>query len=160
MGLLEQLPKKKAISQPVRTRQIRQGKLHSRDGLGSLLLLGCFLLFLTPLRAAVVNVIIDPASNPIQTPSGEIVPDGTALFVVSYKTTQDAFFTALRGASFASDLVTVFSNQLKFFNSTPFFKGDYGTYENPDIGWSLEGGAIAEITPTTSSNLPIFTLFS
>jgi hypothetical protein len=137
--------------------------LQSRTGLYSLFF-GCSLFFLplllTPLRAAVVNVSINPETSPLQTPSGNIVPDGTALFVVSYKTTQDAFFTALRGASSAADLVAVFSNQLQFFNSTPFLKGDYGTYENPDIGWSSEGGAIAEITPTTTSNLPIFMLLS
>jgi hypothetical protein len=139
------------------------GRLQSRTGLYSLFF-GCSLFFLplllTPLRAAVVNVSINPETSPLQTPSGNIVPDGTALFVVSYKTTQDAFFTALRGASSAADLVAVFSNQLQFFNSTPFLKGDYGTYENPDIGWSSEGGAIAEITPTTTSNLPIFMLLS
>jgi hypothetical protein len=144
-----------------RTRPTFSGRLQSRTALDSLFF-GCsfLLLLLTPLRAAVVNVSIDPAVNPIQTPSAAIIPDGTALFVVSYKTTQDAFFSALRGASSAADLVTVFSNQLKFFNSTPFLKGDYGTYENPEIGWSSEGGAVAEITPTTTSNLPIFTLFS
>jgi len=139
------------------------GRLQSGTGLDSLFF-GCsfffLLLLLTPLQAAVVNVIINPETNPIQTPSGNIVPDGTALFVVSYKTTQDAFFTALRGASTAADLVAVFSNQLQFFNSTPFLKGDYGTYENPEIGWSSEGGAIAETTPTTTSDLPVFTLFS
>ena len=139
------------------------GRLQIRTGLDSLFF-GCsffsLLLLLTPLQAAVVNVIINPETNPIQTPSGNIVPEGTALFIVSYKTTQDAFFTALQGASTAADLVSVFSNQLQFFNSTPFLKGDYGTYENPEFGWSSEGGAIAEITPTTTSNLPVFTLFS
>ena len=143
-----------------RTPFTRFDKFHSGTRLSSLFLFGCFLLLLTPLRAAVVNVSIDPAVNPVQTPSTAIIPDGTALFVVSYKTTQDAFFTALRGAASSADLATVFSSQLKFFNSTPFLKGDYGTYENPDIGWSSEGGAIAEISPTTTSNLPIFTLFS
>ena len=146
-----------------RTRPTFSGRLQSRAGLDSLFF-SCTLIFLllplTPLQAAVVNVSIDPSVNPIQNPSSAIIPDGTALFVVSYKTTQDAFFSALRGASSAADLVTVFSTQLKFFNSTPFLKGDYGTYENPDIGWGSEGGAIAEITPTTTSNLPIFTLFS
>jgi len=150
-------------TQTNRTRPTFSGRLQSRAGLDSLFF-SCTLIFLllllTPLQAAVVNVSIDPAVNPIQTPSSAIIPDGTALFVVSYKTTQDAFFSALRGASSAADLVTVFSTQLKFFNSTPFLKGDYGTYENPEIGWSSEGGAIAEISPTTTSNLPIFTLFS
>jgi len=155
--------KKGSRTQTNRTRPTFSGRLQSRAGLDSLFF-SCTLIFLllllTPLQAAVVNVSIDPAVNPIQTPSSAIIPDGTALFVVSYKTTQDAFFSALRGASSAADLVTVFSTQLKFFNSTPFLKGDYGTYENPEIGWSSEGGAVAEITPTTTSNLPIFTLFS
>ena len=150
-------------TQPNRASPTNSGRLQSRAGLDSLFF-GCSLFFLllllTPLRAAVVNVSINPQTSPLQTPSGNIVPDGTALFVVSYKTTQDAFFTALRGAISAADLVNVFSNQLQFFNSTPFLKGDYGTYENPDIGWSSEGGAIAEITPTTTSNLPIFMLLS
>ena len=107
-----------------------------------------------------MNVLIDPTVNPVQTPSGSIVPDGTALFVVSYKNNQVDFFTALRGASSSADLVAVFSNQLQFFNSTPFLKGDYGTYDDPAIGWTSEGGAAAEILPTTTSNLPIFVLFS
>jgi hypothetical protein len=107
-----------------------------------------------------VNVLIDPTVNPVQTTSGGIVPDGTALFVVSYKTTQVDFFTALSGATTASDLVNVFSNQLKFFNTNPFVKPDYGTYDDPSIGWTSEGGAAAEISPTTTSNLPIFVLFS
>ena len=152
--------KTESRTQTNRTRPTSSGRLHRRTGLGSLIVFGFFLVLLTPLRAAVVNVIINPETNPVQTTSGNIVPDGTALFVVSYKTTQDAFFTALRGAASSADLATVFSTQLKFFNSTPFLKGDYGTYENPEIGWSSEGGAIAEISPTTTSNLPIFTLFS
>jgi len=146
--------------QSTRTPRTRLIRLNKRTGLGFFLFFGCALLLLTPLRAAVVNVSIDPAVNPIQTPSAAIIPDGTALFVVSYNTTQDAFFTALRGASSASDLVTVFSNQLKFFNAVPFLKGDYATYDNPDIGWSSEGGATAQIDATTTSNLPIFALFS
>ncbi|NBT48474.1 MAG: hypothetical protein EBT07_11795, partial [Actinobacteria bacterium] len=110
--------------------------------------------------AATVNVSIDPAVNPIQVAgtTGNSIPDGTALFVVSYKTTQDAFFTALRGASSASDLVTVFSNQLKFFNAVPFLKGAYDV--DSAIGWSSEGGAITQVDTTTTSNLPIFALFS
>ena len=155
--------KKGSRTQTNRASAINSGRLQSRTGLDSPFF-GCslfsLLLLLTPLRAAVVNVSINPETSPLQTPSGTIVPDGTALFVVSYKTTQDAFFTALRGATTAADLVAVFSNQLQFFNSTPFLKGDYGTYENPNIGWSSEGGASAEITPTTASNLPVFTLFS
>ena len=123
---------------------------------------GCLSLILSTSEAAVSQVIvtIDPELYPVQNTSGGVVPDGTALFVVSYKTTQDAFFTALRGASSAADLVAVFSNQLQFFNSTPFLKGDYGTYENSAIGWNSGGGAIAEVTTTTTSNLPIFVLFS
>jgi hypothetical protein len=155
--------KKGSRTQTNRASAINSGRLQSRTRLDSLFS-GCslfsLLLLLTPLRAAVVNVSINPETSPLQTHSGSIVPDGTALFVVSYKTTQDAFFTALRGANTAADLVAVFSNQLQFFNSTPFLKGDYGTYENPNIGWSSEGGATAEITPTTTSNLPVFTLFS
>ena len=114
--------------------------------------------------AATVNVNIDPAENPIQVAgtTGNSIPDGTALFVVSYKTTQDAFFTALRGASSASDLVTVFSNQLKFFNAVPFLKGDYQVDEETGSasGWRSEGGAITQVDTTTTSNLPIFALFS
>jgi len=150
-------------TQTNRASPTNSARLRSRTGLDSLFF-GCSTFFLlsllTPLRAAVVNVTINPETNPIQTSSGNIVPDGTALFVVSYKTTQDDFFTALRGASSAAELVAVFSNQLQFFNSTPLFKGDYGTYENPAIGWSSEGGASAEITKTLTSNLPIFALFS
>ena len=151
-------------TQTNRASPTKSGRLERRTRLESLFF-GCSLFFLllllTPLRAAVVNVGIEPAFNPLQTPSAATIPDGTALFVVSYKTTQEAFFTALRGASSSADLVAVFSNQLQFFNSTPFLKGDYGTYEeNTEIGWNSEGGAIAEITPTTTSNLPIFTLFS
>ena len=142
-----------------RTRSTRSGRLQGRARLCSFLF-GFFLLLQSTLPAEVVNIQIDPTLNPIQTPSGGIVPDGTALFVVSYKTTQDAFFTALRGATTASDLVTVFSSQLKFFNPDPFVKPDYGTYGNPEIGWTSEGGAAAEISPTTTSNLPIFVLFS
>ncbi|MCX6946402.1 MAG: hypothetical protein NTU87_00860 [Verrucomicrobia bacterium] len=123
---------------------------------------GCLSLILSTSEAAVSQVIvtIDPELYPVQNTSGDVVPDGTALFVVSYKTTQEAFFTALRGASSAADLIAVFSNQLKFFNSDPFLKGDYGTYENSAIGWNSGGGAIAEVTTTTTSNLPIFVLFS
>ena len=117
----------------------------------------CFLFSTAP--AATVNVGLVP-EYPIQATSSVAVTDGTALFIVSYKTTQEAFFTALRGANSADALVSVFRNELQFFNSTPFLKGDYGTYENPDIGWSSGGGAIAEITPTTTSLLPIFALFS
>lgn len=161
--MLEIWKKQGGWTQTNRASPTNSGRLQSRAGLDSLFF-GCslfsLLLLLTPLRAAVVNVSINPETSPLQTPSGNIVPDGTALFVVSYKTTQDAFFTALRGAISAADLVNVFSNQLQFFNSTPFSKGDYGTYENPEIGWSSEGGAIAEITPTTTSNLPIFMLLS
>ncbi|NBR71016.1 MAG: hypothetical protein EBT75_02790 [Proteobacteria bacterium] len=56
--------------------------------------------------------------------------------------------------------MTVFSNQLKFFNAVPFLKGDYGTYVDPTIGWNSEGGAITQVDTTTTSNLPIFALFS
>ena len=142
-----------------RTRSTHRGSLQGRTRLCSLLY-GFFLLLNSTLLAEVVNVLIDPTVNPIQTPSGSIIPDGTALFVVSYKTTQDAFFTALRGASSAEDLVSVFSAQLQFFNPAPFVKPDYGTYEDPAIGWTPEGGAAAAISPTTTSNLPIFVLFS
>ena len=142
-----------------RTRSTWTGRLQGRTRLCPLLY-GFFLLLHSTLQAEVVNVLIDPTVNPIQTSSGGIVPDGTALFVVSYKTTQVDFFTALRGATTASDLVNVFSNQLKFFNTNPFVKPDYGTYDDPAIGWTSEGGAAAEITPTTTSNLPIFVLFS
>jgi len=128
----------------------------------SLCTVGCLSLILSSSEAAVsiVNVTIDPVLNPVQDTSGDVVPDGTALFVVSYKTNQDSFFTALRAANSADALVSVFQNQLNFFNSTPYVKPDFGTYENPDIGWSSEGGARAEITTTTTSNLPIFVLFS
>ncbi|NBV97299.1 MAG: hypothetical protein EBT30_07120, partial [Verrucomicrobia bacterium] len=54
--------------------------------------------------------------------------------------------------------MTVFSNQLKFFNAVPFLKGAYDV--DSAIGWSSEGGAITQVDTTTTSNLPIFALFS
>jgi hypothetical protein len=126
--------------------------------LRSLLILSslCFLHSTSP--AATINVAIDPTINPIQGITGDSAPDGTALFVVSYKTTQDAFFTALRGASSAADLVAVFSNQLNFFNSTPIQKGTYD--EALMVGWQSDAGAAISTTTTTTQNLPIFGLFS
>lgn len=144
----------------IQSQDIRPRTFFSR--IAALSSLVCYTFLQSVSTAATVNVSIDSAVNAIQVPgtTGDSVPDGTALFVVSYKTTQDAFFTALRGASSASDLVAVFSNQLNFFNAVPFLKGDYGTYEDPTIGWNSEGGAITQVDPTTTSNLPIFALFS
>ena len=131
----------------IQSQDIRPRTFFSR--IAALSSLVCFTFLQSVSTAATVNVSIDSAVNAIQVAgtTGDSVPDGTALFVVSYKTTQDAFFTALRGASSASDLVAVFSNQLKFFNAVPFLKGDYGTYDNPDIGWSSEGGPLRKLTP-------------
>ena len=87
--------------------------------------LGTSIIFPALGHAATVNVGIDPELNPIlsgSTPS-VVIPDGTALFVVSYKSTQNNLFSALGSASTATDLVNVFSNQLAFFNPVPVQKG-------------------------------------
>lgn len=128
----------------------------------SLLILSSLCFLHSTSEAATVNVGI-VADNPIQSTTGSVVPDGTALFVVSYKTTQDAFFTALRGATSAEDLVAVFSSQLQFFNSTTIQKGTYD--QELQIGWRYfddnEGAAVSTLTvPTPTDNLPNFALFS
>ena len=114
--------------------------------------------------AAVVNVQL-LGENPIQNISGDEVPVGTALFVVSYNTTQNAFFTALRDANSAASLVSVFQNQLQFFNlnNTPTVKGT-GTQTDPEDnttfrGW-LDGNPIVEVSTSRTPLLPIFALFS
>jgi hypothetical protein len=133
----------------------------SKPYFGSLFALRCIVLGVClsqPLQAALVNVSMDPVANPLQTPSGEIVPDGTSLFVVSFRSTENAFYTALRSASTASALVNVFSNELTFFNTNPVLKGNYDF----DIsrGWSSEGGAQVEVTTTNTANTPLYLLFS
>jgi len=126
----------------------------------SLLLLVSLCFLFSTASAAVVNVGVLPETNPLQTPSGETVPNGTSLFVVSYKTTQNDFFTALRGASSASDLVNVFRNQLQFFNATAIQKGTYD--DELTIGWVSDGQPVVPTltVPTPAPNLPNFAMFS
>ena len=111
-------------------------------------------------QGASVNIGIFPDSNPILTSSTEsvVIPDGTALFVVSYKTTQDNLFSALRSASTASQLANVFSNQLTFFSPAPVLKGTFN--EETLRGWGSEGGAAVEVNTTNAVNVPIFLLLS
>jgi hypothetical protein len=103
---------------------------------------------------------------PVQATSGAEIPNGTSLFVVSYKSTQTAFFTALQGASSATDLVGVFSDHLQFFNSKNI---QLNTEDADDyIAWQTGLNVLVEtitvIPPGTTdnvpSNLPIFALFS
>ena len=130
----------------------------------SLLVLGSLCFLSSTASAAVVNVQL-LGGNPIQDISGDEVPVGTALFVVSYKTNQDALFTALRAANSAASLVSVFQNQLQFFNlnNTPTVKGT-GTQTDPEDnttfrGW-LDGNPIVEVSTSRTPLLPIFALFS
>jgi len=138
--------------------------------LRSLLILSSLCFLHSTSQAATVNVGVLPETNPLQTPSGQTVPDGTSLFVVSYKatTTEAAFFAALSTANSAADLVSVFSTQLQFFNSSTIQKGTYD--EELIIGWASEGQAVVptitdlDSNPLTitrpSDNLPNFALFS
>jgi hypothetical protein len=127
--------------------------------LGSL----CFLHSTSPAAVSVIVGFDD--KNPIQATSGEVVPQGTALFVVSYKTNQNAFFTALRAASSAAELVAVFSSQLQFFNSKNIQKDTLG--DDGNKAWETGLNALVEtitvLPPANTpvpSNLPIFALFS
>jgi len=126
----------------------------------SILLLVSLCFLFSTASAAVVNVGVLPETNPLQTPSGETVPNGTSLFVVSYKNTQVDFFTALRGATTASDLVNVFRNQLQFFNATAIQKGTYD--DELTIGWVSDGQPVVPTltVPTPAPNLPNFAMFS
>jgi len=132
----------------------------------SLLVLGslCFLHSTSP--AAVSVIVSFTEACPVQATSGEEIPNGTSLFVVSYKSTQTAFFTALQGASSATDLVGVFSDHLQFFNSKNI---QLNTEDADDyIAWQTGLNVLVEtitvIPPGTTDNvppnLPIFALFS
>ena len=132
--------------------------------LRSLLILSSLCFLHSTASAVVVNVQL-LGENPIQNISGDEVPVGTALFIVSYKTDQNAFFTALRDANSAASLVSVFQNQLQFFNlnNTPTVKG---TFTQPDPednstfrGWDT-GNPIVEVSTSSTPLLPIFALFS
>lgn len=132
--------------------------------LRSLLILSSLCFLHSTASAVVVNVQL-LGENPIQNISGDEVPEGTALFIVSYKTDQNAFFTALRDANSAASLVSVFQNQLQFFNlnNTPTVKG---TFTQPDLadsstfrGWDT-GNPIVDVSTSSTPLLPIFALFS
>ena len=149
---------------------IRSRNMNAPAFLRSLLILSSLCFLHSTSQAATVNVGVLPETNPLQTPSGQTVPDGTSLFVVSYKatTTEAAFFAALSTANSAADLVSVFSTQLQFFNSSTIQKGTYD--EELIIGWASEGQAVVptitdlDSNPLTitrpSDNLPNFALFS
>jgi hypothetical protein len=128
VGLLAQLLKKKAISQPVRTRQIRQGKLHSRDRLGALLLLGCFLLLpllaLWPSKGEAqtdgrFSITLDTNRLPLSS-SGEVLTTNLSLQLGTFTNSTNALdvVALIRGQTNLSRIVDLLSTNFRAFFST------------------------------------------